>query len=96
MEQEEAAPLAPAPVEPAHLLCPVTREIMRDPVFTSAGHTYERAALVAAWRLARPPFRDPLTNDVLATTALTPNWAMRSEACPVHTPFIARFVLGRH
>jgi hypothetical protein len=24
---------------PAHLICPITKELMRDPVFTSDGHT---------------------------------------------------------
>ena len=28
---------------PAEFLCPITRELMQDPVCTSDGHTYERS-----------------------------------------------------
>ena len=30
---------------PDELICPITREIMTDPVITAAGQTYERAAI---------------------------------------------------
>ena len=32
------------PDEPEHLLCPITHCLMRDPVITFYGHTYERHA----------------------------------------------------
>ena len=35
-EQKEDEP-------PAEFLCPITRELMQDPVCTSDGHTYERS-----------------------------------------------------
>ena len=65
-------------VEPAELKCPITHELVRDPVTTAMGQTYERAALVQAWaRMPRP--RDPVTNQVLSTTALYPNLLARRQ-----------------
>eukprot|EP01046_Picozoa_sp_COSAG06_P097819 COSAG06_NODE_43915_length_368_cov_0.319703_1_plen_59_part_00 len=28
---------------PQEFLCPISQQLMRDPVFTDAGHTYERS-----------------------------------------------------
>ena len=32
-------------IGPNELLCPITHKVMVDPVMTSDGHTYERAAI---------------------------------------------------
>ena len=58
-------------------LCPITHEILQDPVVASDGHTYSRAA-IANWyeRRQRSP-RSPLTNAPLPTTDLLPNHTMR-------------------
>ena len=76
MRPQEAAAF-PEPPEP--LCCPITRELMRDPVCNSLGNTYERAALVAAW--ARRPGHecDPLTNVKMPNTALVPNQTVRRQ-----------------
>jgi hypothetical protein len=38
-------PLEAASFAPEHLICPITYELMTDPVVTSTGHTYERSAI---------------------------------------------------
>lgn len=55
--------------------CPITGSIMKDPVFTADGHTYERAA-ITQW-LSRSK-RSPMTNAVLEHTRLVPNVALRT------------------
>lgn len=74
------AAAAAAVVEPEELLCPVTRVLLRDPVVTSAGNTYERAALRAGWahRARGTPRRDPLTNEALSSRDVYPNWLVRN------------------
>ena len=59
---------------PSEYLCPITQEIMVDPVSTSDGHTYERAA-IRRW-LARK-HTSPLTGAVLTSTTLVPNHVLR-------------------
>uniref|UniRef100_A0A7S2UD61 U-box domain-containing protein n=1 Tax=Attheya septentrionalis TaxID=420275 RepID=A0A7S2UD61_9STRA len=57
------------------LLCPITREIMTDPVICCDGHTYEREA-ITQW--LRSNSRSPKTNQELASRVLIPNHAMRN------------------
>ena len=69
---------------PSSFLCPILQEVMRDPVCTADGHTYERSAIVH-WLRAHPlrP-TSPLTGLVLPHPGLTPNHALRAaieEAC---------------
>ena len=59
---------------PDMFLCSISCEIMRDPVVTAAGNTYERAA-IAEW--FRTHNTDPLTNVALQRKALTPNHNLR-------------------
>ena len=82
-EEDAEATRASAPavvVEPPWLQCPITHALYRDPVFTAAGHSFERAAVEAAWAHAAPPYRDPLTNTAVENTALVPNWNLRQQA----------------
>jgi hypothetical protein len=74
-----AAPAAAPVVEPQELVCPIARELLRDPVVNAAGHTYERVALMSAWaqRGYEGAVRDPLTNAALDTRKLYPNWLAR-------------------
>ena len=60
---------------PEELTCPLTFELMVDPVVTADGQTYERAA-IAQWLAAHDT--SPLTGEVLAHKALTPNVMARS------------------
>jgi len=80
-----------AVVEPAELKCSITLELLRDPVSTCVGNTYERAAIEA--HLAKPGAkRDPLTNEELANETLVPNQIVRRmvqaflDAHPDYTP----------
>ena len=60
--------------EPDHLLCPITREMFRDPVMVmESGHTYERAAIEQHLRNDRT---DPLTRDRIRGAPMT-NMGMR-------------------
>ncbi|KAK9828868.1 hypothetical protein WJX72_002481 [[Myrmecia] bisecta] len=54
--------------------CPITQEIMQDPVVCADGHTYERSA-IAAWLAAHDT--SPMTNQPLASKALIANIAVR-------------------
>jgi len=56
-------------------LCPITRDLMTDPVICSDGHTYERYA-IEEW--LRSSSRSPKTNQRLASRELIPNHAMRN------------------
>ena len=55
-------------------LCPITRELMRDPVFCADGHSYERS-YIEEW--LRTHKTSPLTNTRLAHKQLVPNHALR-------------------
>uniref|UniRef100_A0A7S2DZP0 U-box domain-containing protein n=1 Tax=Helicotheca tamesis TaxID=374047 RepID=A0A7S2DZP0_9STRA len=56
-------------------LCPITRELMEDPVICADGHTYERYA-IEMW--LRTNSRSPKTNQPLSSTQLIPNHALRN------------------
>eukprot|EP00484_Ammonia_sp_Unknown_P006697 CAMPEP_0197071222 /NCGR_PEP_ID=MMETSP1384-20130603/205271_1 /TAXON_ID=29189 /ORGANISM="Ammonia sp." /LENGTH=52 /DNA_ID=CAMNT_0042509795 /DNA_START=63 /DNA_END=217 /DNA_ORIENTATION=- len=34
------------PIIPTHYICPITQEMMSDPVIIASGHTFERQAIV--------------------------------------------------
>lgn len=73
-EQEEQC----GPAVPEHFKCPITLEMMEDPVFlfTQSGRSFERAAL-EQW-LAYHPTVDPLTNEMHATLLeFAPNRVLR-------------------
>jgi hypothetical protein len=61
---------------PSMFVCPITQEVMEDPVFASDGFTYERAA-IAGWIVNHNT--SPMTNLPLAHAELTPNNALRSS-----------------
>eukprot|EP00210_Caulerpa_lentillifera_P006973 g6668.t1 len=56
------------------IICPITMEVMKDPVITADGHTYERRA-IEQW-LGRKRI-SPLTRQPMSSSALIPNMAMR-------------------
>ena len=66
-------PVPPAPVPPQYL-CPITGEVMEDPVTTADGHAYERAA-IAQWLQAHDT--SPVTNAQLPHRKLAPAHALR-------------------
>jgi ankyrin repeat protein len=59
---------------PESFACPITTELMKDPVFAADGHTYERCAIAQWFERAQT---SPTTNEPIATN-LVPNHAMKS------------------
>lgn len=55
--------------------CPITMDIMKDPVICSDGHSYERES-ITKWLLTHNT--SPKTNAVLENTTLTPNHSLRA------------------
>lgn len=70
--------------------CPITREIMEDPVICSDGHTYERVA-IEQWLQSNS--RSPKTNQNLPSRVLIPNYAMRQaiESMSESLSFVKKF-----
>ncbi|XP_048523830.1 WD repeat, SAM and U-box domain-containing protein 1 isoform X3 [Dendroctonus ponderosae] len=62
---------------PHEFLCPITHEIMREPVRCSDGFTYEKNA-VAEWFMSGK-YTSPMTNAVLTNTTLIPNLELRDS-----------------
>ncbi|NXM78192.1 WSDU1 protein, partial [Serilophus lunatus] len=60
---------------PDEFLCPITRELMKDPVIAADGYSYEREA-VEHW-LSSKRRSSPMTNLPLASLALTPNRTLK-------------------
>jgi U-box domain len=60
---------------PSMFLCPITQEVMREPLFTRYGHTFERAALVT-W-LSNHDNTCPLTRKVLHPNDLVPHYQLK-------------------
>eukprot|EP01097_Dermamoeba_algensis_P011144 TRINITY_DN8506_c0_g1_i1.p1 TRINITY_DN8506_c0_g1~~TRINITY_DN8506_c0_g1_i1.p1 ORF type:complete len:244 (-),score=61.81 TRINITY_DN8506_c0_g1_i1:50-781(-) len=67
--------LKPTSIEQLELLCcPITHELMRNPVVLSDGHTYEQDAITKWLEEANT---SPMTNEVLWSKRLTPNFALK-------------------
>eukprot|EP01062_Namystynia_karyoxenos_P056187 TRINITY_DN47152_c0_g1_i1.p1 TRINITY_DN47152_c0_g1~~TRINITY_DN47152_c0_g1_i1.p1 ORF type:complete len:645 (+),score=206.88 TRINITY_DN47152_c0_g1_i1:94-1935(+) len=62
---------------PAEFLCPITKEVMTDPVVAQDGYTYERAAIVR-W-FAEGNSTSPHTGAPLPGHLLIPNHAIRAQ-----------------
>ena len=65
---------------PFQLICPITLELMVDPVLAADGQTYERSAIERVFA-STPSYRDsrsPTTGVVLMSKTLIPNEAIRS------------------
>lgn len=60
---------------PSEYLCPISRELMRDPVIVSDGHTYDRSQIVR-WFYSNNT--SPLTGLVLPNKDLIPNYSLKS------------------
>ena len=80
---------------PENFLCPITRELMRDPVVTDDGHTYDRSA-IEQWfevrlSLPRGRFTDtlstipacPITYASASPCALTCPWPQMHDTSPL-------------
>ncbi|KAJ8750540.1 hypothetical protein K2173_015696 [Erythroxylum novogranatense] len=64
------------PVIPDDFRCPISLELMKDPVIVSTGQTYERSC-IEKW-LEAGNGTCPKTQQTLSSTALTPNFVLRS------------------
>lgn len=75
--QVAAAPerVSSGPEPPQEFLCPIGGGIMSDPVSTATGQTYERG-VIEQWLAHHGT--DPLTNVVLTTREVLPNYSLRS------------------
>eukprot|EP01047_Picozoa_sp_COSAG01_P050488 COSAG01_NODE_5111_length_4474_cov_1.654936_7_plen_182_part_01 len=62
---------------PEGFLCPISHEIMSEPVFAADGHSYEKSA-IEQW-FATGKRSSPMTNEAMASTALTPNRHLKSQ-----------------
>ncbi|XP_051760723.1 WD repeat, SAM and U-box domain-containing protein 1-like [Ctenopharyngodon idella] len=60
---------------PDEFLCPITRELMKDPVIAADGYSYEREA-IESW-INTPNRSSPMTNLPLQTTILTANRSLK-------------------
>ncbi|KAK4764472.1 hypothetical protein SAY87_013910 [Trapa incisa] len=65
-----------APVIPEDFRCPISLELMRDPVIVSTGQTYDRSS-IEKW-LEAGHRTCPKTQQTLNNTVLTPNFVLRS------------------
>ena len=61
---------------PIEFQCPITFDIMVDPVIGDDGHTYERAAILES--LSRDN-RSPMTRAYMTASSLRPNYALKSQ-----------------
>ena len=56
--------------------CPISKEMMTDPVIISSGHTYDRDNIKQWFSFCEEkqnPYTDPMTNQELVNTNLIPN-----------------------
>ncbi|XP_040003793.1 WD repeat, SAM and U-box domain-containing protein 1-like [Xiphias gladius] len=60
---------------PDEFLCPITRELLKDPVIAADGYSYERES-IESWIRSKKK-TSPMTNLPLQTTLLTPNRALK-------------------
>ncbi|CAJ1399357.1 unnamed protein product [Effrenium voratum] len=68
----EAAPQASE--VPNEFLCPISQQVMEDPVITADGHTYDRAQIE---RWLRDQATSPITGEQLQHKNLVPNHSLR-------------------
>mmetsp|Transcript_35319 Transcript_35319/g.82536 ORF Transcript_35319/g.82536 Transcript_35319/m.82536 type:complete len:108 (-) Transcript_35319:199-522(-) len=72
--QGHATPRRDENEAPNEYACPITMDIMVDPVLAMDGHSYERAA-IENW--LRQSQKSPKTNALLPSKMLLPNHALR-------------------
>ncbi|XP_017828941.2 WD repeat, SAM and U-box domain-containing protein 1 isoform X9 [Callithrix jacchus] len=60
---------------PDEFICPITRELMKDPVIASDGYSYEKEAM-ENW-ISTKKRTSPMTNLVLPSVVLTPNRTLK-------------------
>ncbi|XP_076852475.1 WD repeat, SAM and U-box domain-containing protein 1 [Brachyhypopomus gauderio] len=73
LEELRAVPVSDG--VPDEYLCPITHEVMKDPVIAADGYSYEREA-IESW-ISTKSRTSPMTNLPLHTTLLTPNRTLK-------------------
>ena len=68
---------ASRPPPPDAFLCPVSQEIMDDPVFAAESHSYQRSEIEKWFATGRRT--SPMTNSALKSLVLTPNHSLKSQ-----------------
>jgi hypothetical protein len=58
------------------ILCPITMDLMTDPVMAEDNYTYSKAALERHIRMTGTPSKSPMTNAAMGTSYKS-NWAMK-------------------
>ncbi|KAI4383847.1 hypothetical protein MLD38_009643 [Melastoma candidum] len=66
----------PIPIVPDDFRCPISLDLMKDPVIVSTGQTYERTC-IEKW-LEAGHRTCPKTQQILTSSTLTPNYVLRS------------------
>lgn len=82
---------------PNAFLCPITQEVMRDPVAAADGTVYERRAIEAWFQMPSCGNRSPITNEPLPSTAVSSVLPLRRaiEEYMQHRPELIRRELNR-
>ena len=75
-ELSKLAAALPLDTFPHHFICPISQDVMADPVKTIDNHTYDRA-FIERW--FKQKNTSPLTGLHLASKALVPHHALRLE-----------------
>jgi len=70
------SPACKSAAPPTAYLCPISFEVMADPVSTDDGHSYERRNIVQWFRMGHRT--SPLTNEPIRDATLRRNHALRS------------------
>eukprot|EP00586_Coscinodiscus_wailesii_P011461 CAMPEP_0172505404 /NCGR_PEP_ID=MMETSP1066-20121228/186186_1 /TAXON_ID=671091 /ORGANISM="Coscinodiscus wailesii, Strain CCMP2513" /LENGTH=329 /DNA_ID=CAMNT_0013282001 /DNA_START=69 /DNA_END=1058 /DNA_ORIENTATION=+ len=63
---------------PRELVCPITQEVLYDPVVAEDGYTYERKSLLRWFSMGRT--RSPVTNSIMTGRNVFPNLAVQGIA----------------
>ncbi|KAF5476056.1 hypothetical protein F2P56_007799 [Juglans regia] len=75
-DQECTEKCSQSPVVPEDFRCPISLELMKDPVIISTGQTYERAC-IKKW-LEAGHGTCPKTQQIISNSILTPNYVLSS------------------
>lgn len=62
---------------PDEFVCPITQQIMMDPVSCADGYSYERRAIESWFRSGK--FTSPMTNESLSSITLVPNIILKDD-----------------
>ena len=94
-EDDDPNPATPTPPLnfPAEMCCPITSEVMEDPVLTEDGQCYERAA-ISAWLATHNT--SPITGARMSRTKMITNYHLKSSTLHKESTFIQRFLLLTH